>query len=491
MLFNSLHFLIFFPTVTAMYFLLPYRWRWLWLLAASYYFYMCWRIEYVLLLLATTAVDYWAGLKMGENQTHQTRRLYLSLSILSNLSLLFFFKYFDFFNGSLKELFNHYHLAYPIPMLHLLLPIGISFHTFQGLSYSIDVYRGVHPPEKHFGIFALYIAFFPQMVAGPIERPGDLIPQFRQHFDFDYQRITNGLKLMAWGFAKKLIIADSLATIVDAAFKAPRDQTPFELLVAVYSFTFQIYCDFSGYTDIARGSARVLGLHLVTNFDRPYLSTSIVEFWQRWHISLSTWFRDYVYFPLGGNRVSSLQWARNIIATFLISGLWHGANWTYVIWGALHAALYLLSVKTAALRNAVAGILRLKRFPRLLYALALFTTFHAVLISWIFFRANTLSDALYICKTLFDYLWHVSENIIHLHTGRSVLGYRSIVPVEKVAWVAIAMMLLVEAWQGKTNLSIKINTLPAYVRWPGYVVLLLSILLCGSLQVRQFIYFQF
>ncbi len=491
MLFNSLHFLIFFPVVAFAYFVLPYRVRWVWLLAASYYFYMCWRVEYVLLLLATTAVDYWAGLKMGEEQAPQTRKRYLFLSVVSNLSLLFFFKYFDFVNGTLKDMFNFWGTPYNIPMLHLLLPIGISFHTFQGLSYSIDVYRGVKPPEKHFGFFALYIAFFPQMVAGPIERPGNLIPQFRKDFDFDYQRITDGLKLMTWGFAKKLIIADSFAPIVDAAFKAPRDQTPFELLVAAYCFTFQIYCDFSGYTDIARGSAQVLGFRLVPNFDRPYFASSIPEFWKRWHISLSTWFRDYVYLPLGGNRVSSVRWSVNILLTFLISGLWHGANWTYVVWGGLHGFFYLISIMTAKGKARISQFLHLDTVPFFKRVITVGVTFHLVVIAWIFFRANSLRDALYICKTLFHYVMHVLVNIIHLHTGRSVLGYRSLTPVEEVAWISVGIMVLIEFWQRSGNLREKIRSLPVYIRWPGYIALVLSILLCGSLQVRQFIYFQF
>lgn len=491
MLFNSLHFFVFFPIVTLVYFFIPYRFRWAWLLAASYYFYMCWRFQYVALLIVTTLIDYWAGLKMDETQDRARRRGYLLLSILSNLGLLFFFKYFGFVNGSLSALFKHFDLRYPVSMIQVLLPVGISFHTFQGLSYSIDIYQGVRKPERHLGLFALFIAFFPQMVAGPIERAHHLIPQFRRTFDFDYRRVTNGLKLMAWGFFKKLVIADALAATVDAVFKSPRSHLPFDLIVAAYFFAFQIYCDFSGYTDIARGAAQAMGFHLTYNFNRPYFAKSIPEFWKRWHISLSSWFRDYLYIPLGGNRVSPARWGWNIFLVFLLSGLWHGANWTYVAWGGLHGLFYLASVRTEGWRRSVIDKVGLSRYPRLHRAMKVFLTFHLVTLAWIFFRANSLADAAYMVGAIFQYPITVLTRLHELHGGNHVLGYRLLKPVESVALAAVLLMELLHLWQRSGSVRIKLLEKPFVFRWSCYAALVLSILLCGELQVRQFIYFQF
>jgi len=298
MLFNSLHFLVFFPVVVIIYFLLPHRFRWILLLLSSYYFYMSWEPEYVLLIMVSTLIDYFAGLKIGETDDRVKRKKFLYASLIVNLGLLFTFKYFNFFSDNLRAFFDLISLPVDTPTLKLLLPVGISFYTFQTMSYSIDVYRGKIKPEKHLGIFAVYVSFFPQLVAGPIERAGNLLPQFFEKKDYNFERISGGLKLMIWGFFKKLVIADRVAVVVDQVFNNVTDYSGIPILLAVFFFSIQVYCDFSAYSDIAIGGAKIMGYDLMTNFRRPYFSRSIAEFWRRWHISLSTWFQDYVFTPL-------------------------------------------------------------------------------------------------------------------------------------------------------------------------------------------------
>ena len=312
MLFNSLQFLVFFPIVAALYFATPDRFRWLLLLIASYYFYMCWRPVYVLLIVASTLIDYFVALKMGGCATKPERRKYLWLSLIGNLGLLFTFKYANFASQSLHDILGFADVRYDVPMLDLLLPIGISFYTFQTLSYTIDIYRGQRKPERHLGKFAVYVAFFPQLVAGPIERAKTLLPQFGEIHRFEYERAKRGLTLILWGFFKKLVVADQVAIYVDAVYGNPADSSGLSLLVGSYLFAFQIYCDFSGYSDIAVGTSRVLGFRLTENFRRPLLARSIGEFWERWHISLSTWFRDYVFMPLSQPWCSAVLGARGL-----------------------------------------------------------------------------------------------------------------------------------------------------------------------------------
>ena len=310
MLFNSLQFLAFFPVVVAVYFAMPKRLRWAFLLAASYYFYMCWKPEYVLLIWASTAVDYIAGLQMSKAINKSSRRAWLALSLSTNLGILFSFKYWNFFSENVRDLLGRMDVTAGIPEFDLLLPVGISFYTFQTLSYSVDVYRGRLEPERHLGRFALYVAFFPQLVAGPIERASRLLPQFWQDIDFDYDRMGSGLRQMTWGMFKKVVVADRLAIYVDSVYSDPSAHQGLPVVAATYFFAFQIYCDFSGYSDIAIGAARVLGFDLMENFKRPYFARSVSDFWRRWHISLSTWFRDYVYIPLGGSRTTPSRTSR-------------------------------------------------------------------------------------------------------------------------------------------------------------------------------------
>jgi len=349
MLFNSLEFLFFFPTVVLLYFLTPYKYRWIILLIASYIFYMAWRAEYALLLVISTLIDYFCSLMMGRypEEEKQKRKPFLYLSLISNLGILFTFKYFNFFSASFTSLLKSLGYDYAAPAFSLLLPMGISFYTFQTMSYTIDVYHSRLKPEKHLGVFALFVTFFPQLVAGPIERAGNLLEQLKVDHKFSYANVIAGLQLMAWGFFKKIVIADNLAIMVNNVYNNPTQYTGVSLILATVFFAFQIYCDFSAYSDIAIGSAQVMGFTLMQNFNRPYFSKTIGEFWNRWHISLFTWFRDYLYIPLGGNRVVKWRWYYNLFITFLVSGFWHGANWTFIVWGALHG-FYLVFANITA-----------------------------------------------------------------------------------------------------------------------------------------------
>ena len=332
MLFNSINFIFFFIIVTFLYFALKHKYRWFLLLGSSCYFYMAFVPIYILILGFTIVIDYFAGIFL-ETSRGKKKRLFLLASLIANIGVLCIFKYYNFLNTNLSILLHGAGYQNPIPYLSILLPIGLSFHTFQAMSYTIEVYRGNQKAERNFGIYALYVMFYPQLVAGPIERPQNLIHQFYEKHTFDYSRVVAGLKLMLWGLFKKIVIADRLAIYVNAVYNNPTHHSGITLILATVFFAFQIYCDFSGYSDIAIGAAKIMGFKLMTNFNRPYFSRNISEFWKRWHISLSTWFKDYLYISLGGRRVSIPRWYFNLLFVFLVSGLWHGANWTFLIWG--------------------------------------------------------------------------------------------------------------------------------------------------------------
>jgi len=443
---------------------------------------MCWKAEYLLLIIVSTLIDYFAALMMGNTDNKNKRKKYLFLSLLSNLGLLFAFKYFNFFSGSVYGIANHFNIFYHSPTFKLLLPVGISFYTFQTLSYTIDVYRGKQKPEKHLGIFAVYVAFFPQLVAGPIERSTHLLPQFYRKNDVDYDRISDGLKQMAWGFFKKLVIADRLAIYVNAIYNHPEKFSGAPLILATYFFAFQIYCDFSGYSDIAIGASKVMGYDLMANFNRPYFSKSIGEFWKRWHISLSTWFRDYVYIPLGGNRVVKWRWYYNLFVTFLISGLWHGANWTFVFWGVLHGFYLVFSIWTETIREKVARLFKIDKRQKIQNLIKMFITFHLVCFGWIFFRANSLKDGFMIIKKIV---------LIDLHQ----LSINVVPQMEKynlaVAFIAIIALVLVEVIQNYTQIIFFIKQRSFFLRWSIYGSFVLVIIYFGVFMSQQFIYFQF
>jgi alginate O-acetyltransferase complex protein AlgI len=490
MLFNSVEFLIFFPVVVTAYFLCPQRYRWALLLSASYFFYAAWRIEYALLLLLSTVVDYAAGRAMGQQSDRAGRGKYLALSLVVNLGLLFTFKYFNFFNDAMRSLFHLFHVEYRFVGLDVLLPVGISFYTFQSLSYIFDVYRGKLKPETHFGIFALYVSFFPQLVAGPIERATHMLPQFYIRHGFDEGRFNSGLRLMLWGMFKKVVIADRLAVYVNQVYNQPTDYTGWPLLLATYFVAFQIYCDFSGYSDIAIGAARVMGFDLMENFRQPYVAGSVASFWRRWHISLSTWFRDYLYIPLGGNRVAPWRWYLNLALVFLVSGLWHGARWTFVIWGALHAFYVLMEIWLGGV--GVWGARRLGRPSpiRLPDWLKSVITFHLVLFSWIFFRANTLGDALLVIQKMTQTGATAFTEAIYAPWHDAGLADAQL---EMALAVGLIIILELIQWFERyiANMERTFTSNPGWLRWLAYVAMAIAIANLGAAIETPFIYFQF
>lgn len=479
MLFNSLEFLVFFPIVIALYFAIPFRFRWILLLLASYYFYMCWNYKYVILIVISTVVDYLTGIFLFRSHKSTIRKLLLLGSLSTNLGLLFFFKYFNFFSDTLNTVFDSFNIFYNIPSYNFLLPVGISFYTFQTLSYTIDIYRRKQEPEYHFGRFALFVSFFPQLVAGPIERSVNLLPQFRQNFKFEYERVRNGLLLMCWGFFKKIVIADRLAEYVNLVYNNPHDYSGVPNIIATFFFSFQIYCDFSGYSDIAIGAAMVMGYRLMTNFRRPYFAMNIREFWQRWHISLSTWFRDYVYISLGGNRVVKWRWYYNLFITFLVSGLWHGANWTFIIWGAIHGFYMVFAIWTFTYRERFNKVVGISKFPNLYALFQVLVTFVLVYVSWIFFRANNLNDAIYILKNHFVFDGNQMINLFRIQTDFAI------------SFVSIVLLILIDFMEEKYNLFIRLNLLPRFYKWALLLVFICIVFIFAVWNETDFLYFQF
>lgn len=396
--FNSLNFLIFYPIIVLLNFIIPTKYRWIPLLIASYYFYMSWSIELVFLILFTTAVSYFSGILIEKYPKHST--LWLVVSIVSSLAVLFFFKYYNFLEGSVSGIMGLFGAEKDFT-LSLLLPVGISFYTFQTLSYSIDVYRKEIKAEPNFFYYALFVSFFPQLVAGPIERPNNLLPQLKVEHKFNPNDFSVGAKRMLAGFFKKIVVADLTASYVNGVFNSPEKASGGAVAIAAMLFAVQIYCDFSGYTDIAIGCARIMGYKLMQNFERPYSATNIKDFWARWHISLTSWFKDYLYIPLGGNRRGKARGVINILIIFLVSGLWHGADWTFVLWGALHGIYRVVGMFTYKKRDLLytnAGIDPASR-PVRIFRTAV--TFALVSFAWIFFRANNTADLMLLLKKLF------------------------------------------------------------------------------------------
>lgn len=480
MLFNSLSFAVFFPAVCLVYFALPSRHRTLLLLVASCGFYMAFIPAYILILALTILIDYAAGIYL-ERTTGPARRATLLASILATCLVLFVFKYFHFFTDSFVGLAQLAGWNPTAPAWQIILPIGLSFHTFQSLSYVIEVYRGHQRAEHDFITYATYVMFFPQLVAGPIERPQNLLHQFRETHNFDYARITSGLKRMGWGFFKKVVVADRLALFVNDVFSDPRHYHGFQLTLAVVFFAYQIYCDFSGYSDIAIGTARILGFRLMENFDSPYHSRSIAEFWRRWHISLSTWFRDYVYVPLGGSRVTVPRWYFNLLVTFAISGLWHGAAWNFVIWGLLNGLYLVCSVATQSWRTALARQLGWSNQSLVRQAAQIGFTFGLTCLAWVFFRAGSIGDAWYILTHFWrdwSFAQLATENFLLRQMPAAVAG---IVILEFGEW----------CWRHPEAIRVLVPRPPLALRWTGYIAGVVAVTLFGVFRHSQFIYFQF
>ncbi|MFO0777698.1 MAG: MBOAT family O-acyltransferase [Nitrospira sp.] len=475
MLFNSFDFIVFFIVVTSAYFVLPHWLRWPMLLSASCFFYMSFIPIYIFILFTTIIIDYFAGIWIEDTEAPNKKRLYMLLSVASVCVVLFFFKYFNFFNQNVEALASILHWNYPMEALRIILPIGLSFHTFQSLSYVLEVYRGKQRAERHIGIYALYVMYFPQLVAGPIERPQNLLHQFHEPKTFSWMRLGEGLSLMLWGLFKKVVVADNLAVYVDTVYNSAGRHTGTSLLLATYFFAFQIYADFSGYSDVARGASRVYGIDLMKNFETPYFSTSIPEFWSRWHISLSTWFRDYVYIPLGGNRVSVERNSFNLFLVFLVSGFWHGANWTFIAWGGMHG-IYMVVYRLAGHATRFLSPDKRRGKPILvIQALKLIFTFHLVLLAWIFFRADSLATAGQIFRKIaFDH--------------GSLFWDASVIPQ---ALFAIAVLLSLDVFNRMTDYWENQDSFHVGFRMAYVVVLFFVVVLFGVDSGTQFIYFQF
>lgn len=462
MQFNSLHFLLFLPLVTLFYYLLKNKWRWILLFIASTYFYSVFFLPYILILYAIIIIDYVCGILIEKTQ-NRIRLFFLLLSIISNIGLLGYFKYYNFF----IDVFSHY-----IPSLRhldIILPIGLSFHTFQSLSYTIEVYKGRQTAEKHLGYFANYVLFFPQMIAGPIERFEKLGSQFKIKHKFKYKNISQGLRLILYGLFVKMCIADNLAPIVNSFYDAPTTFVSSSVWIALIAFSIQIYADFYGYSTIAVGAAKMLDIHLMDNFKQPYFAVNLREFWQRWHISLSTWFRDYVFIPLGGSKVNTLRWIINIIIVFGLSGFWHGANYTFIIWGLLHALFYLLEALYHKFRPVVFTTSKTVSFLGILFTFLL-TTF-----IWVFFRSPNLTIAKQVLIQSYSYTLQATKNI---QISYSILAML-------IIFIALEILLINKRFDNY------LHDKPILLRWLIYIILIVSITLFSGIYSFQFIYFQF
>jgi len=469
MLFNTLSFLVFFPIVTILFYLTSPKYRWIILLIASCYFYMFFIPFLILVLLVTIVIDYYAGILIERNEGVK-RKSYLIISILSTCFVLFIFKYFDFFNNNLHSIFNLLHIDIPDRKFNILLPIGLSFHTFQSLGYVIEVYYGRQKAEKHFGIYSLYVLFYPQLVTGPIERPQNLLAQLNKKQSFDYGNLINGLRLILFGLFLKMVIADNLAPYVDQIYNSPQTYSSISILTAIFFYSFQIYCDFLGYSTIAVGCALAMGFTLMDNFKSPYLARSINEFWQRWHISLSTWFRDYVYFPLGGNRVSKLKWMVNICVVFIISGLWHGANWTFIFWGGLFAFFYLIEY-------AISKIIKVpdSQSPFSLKNLVFVcSTFILVSFLWVIFRSQNLRQVVEIFKALYQN-WHYTDSF----------------HVDYKVWAFLALFIIIDIALYNSRFDKFCNNISPVFRGVIYCTMIFLIIVFSGVENYPFIYFQF
>lgn len=468
MVFNSFDFLLFFVIVFALFWSLPFRYRWILLLISSYFFYMYWNPVYGLLLLGSTSLDYFLAVHLTGSENPRKRRAGLYLSLTIHLTILFSFKYSQFFLDASSELLSLFNISYVPPELDILLPVGISFYTFQTLSYTIDVYRQEIQPEKSFGKFALFVSFFPQLVAGPIERAGDLLPQLkRQWFRFTSDHLRIGLIYCLWGFFMKVVVADNIADLVDPIYLNVHEQSSGALAYASILFSFQIYTDFAGYSYIALGIAKLLDFDLMLNFKFPFLTQSVTSFWRSWHISLSIWTRDYIYIPLGGKRRGKLLTYRNLMVVFLVIGLWHGASYNFIVWGFLHGLVMIIERFSGYNRDS-SGIIRYARY---------LINFVIVTLIFIPFRAATLDETVYIYKEIFQLNWR--ELYVFFADNRY-----------SPALIGVVILMTAELILNRREISTVLHA-PKIVRYPLYIFLFFAILLCGKSDGSQFIYFQF
>jgi D-alanyl-lipoteichoic acid acyltransferase DltB (MBOAT superfamily) len=500
MLFNSLEFIIFFPIVVCLFLVIPKRYRWLFLLGSSYYFYMAWNPKYIVLILLSTVVDYGASLMMGRQSTQGAKKKYLWLSLLVNLGLLFSFKYLNFFDDNLRILFESIGIGYPDSPAwfdRIILPVGISFYTFQTLSYTIDVYKGITKPEKHFGIFALYVAFWPQLVAGPIERSNQLLPQLRRTTSFDYERVRSGLFRMLLGFFKKVVIADRIAYYSDFMYANYGDVSGWTIWLGAYAFAIQVYCDFSGYSDIAIGAARVLGINLMENFRRPYFAKNLADFWTRWHISLSTWLTDYIFFYLGAYKSQGLRVMFNVLLVLGLCGLWHGANWPmvicFIIIGVFMTIRYFWQFNVARNIRPSNTYKLLQKTPGWTH---IFITFNLLVFALLIFRVDGAVRELANEGTVVHWSEIARQLYARLFLLREADFFREVILHNGsvnfiLAAVFTFILFAAEALIGDEPMEKVFLAKGRAVRWATYLFLILSIIWFGEFGNREFWYFQF
>ncbi|WP_297514478.1 MBOAT family protein [Flavobacterium sp.] len=478
MLFNSINFAIFLPIVFFLYWFVAnknYKHQNILLLVASYFFYACWDYRFMFLLIFSTLLDYFTGLKMFDAKTSFGKKFWFWLSIGINLGFLGFFKYYNFFAESFAEALANFGLHVDVWMLNVILPVGISFYTFHGLSYVIDIYYNKIKPERNFIDYAVFVSFFPLLVAGPIERATHLLPQIQRERKFDYTTAIDGLRQILWGLFKKIVIADNCAEYANLIFNDSDHQSGSNLVLGALFFTFQIYCDFSGYSDIALGTARLFGVELLRNFAFPYFSRDIAEFWRRWHISLSTWFRDYLYIPLGGSKGGTWMKVRNTFIIFLVSGFWHGANWTFIAWGFLNALYFLPLLLANKNRNNIGIVAEGRMLPNVREIFSIGITFLLTVFAWIFFRANNMTHALSYIKGIFT---------------KSLLSIPTVLPY---SIFALLLFFITIEWVGREHQY----ALQRFgMKWPKflrlsfyYLIIILIFAFMGKEQ--EFIYFQF
>ncbi|MFV0144774.1 MBOAT family protein [Empedobacter stercoris] len=480
MLFNSISFAIFLPIVFALYWLLrkSFKLQNILLLIASYYFYGCWDWRFMFLLGFSTLLDYYSGIKIEEATSQNLKKIWLTISIGINLGFLGFFKYYNFFADSFAEMLNGFGLNVHPWTLQIILPVGISFYTFHGLSYIIDIYYNRIKAERNIVDYSVFVSFFPLLVAGPIERATHLLPQIKKTRVFNYSQAVDGMRQILWGLFKKMVIADNCAIYANEIFSNPESQSGSNLVLGAIFFAFQIYGDFSGYSDIALGVARLFGIELLKNFNYPYFSRDIAEFWRRWHISLSTWFRDYLYIPLGGSRGGNWMRVRNTFIIFIVSGFWHGANWTFIFWGFLNALFIMPSILLKTNRTNLEIVAQDRFFPTFRELFNMMLTFALTVLAWIFFRANSITHA-------FEYIGGIfNQSLFTFPTLRK----------SALATLFLVVFLLLTEWMGRRN-NYGIEKLllekPRWVRWSFYAFVLMLIGLFLQTEESPFIYFQF
>lgn len=477
MLFNSVQFAVFLPIVFALYWLLSHNLRRqnLLLLFASYVFYGSWDYRFLFLLMFSTALDYFTGIKMHRAASEKSRTWWFCLSVIVNLGFLGIFKYYNFFASSLADAIGAFGYKPDFWTLNVILPVGISFYTFHGLSYVIDIYRRKIEPTTDFIEYSVFVSFFPLLVAGPIERATHLLPQIKVKRTFSYPMAVDGMRQVLWGLFKKIAVADNCARYANQIFNDPGDYSGSTLFMGAFFFAIQIYCDFSGYSDIAIGTAKLFGIELLRNFAFPYFSRDIAEFWRRWHISLTTWFRDYLYIPLGGSTGGTWIKIRNTFIIFLVSGFWHGANWTFIAWGLLNALYFLPLLLTNQNRAHTDQVAKGRFLPSLKELMQMGVTFFLTLVAWVVFRAQDLQHAVNYLKGLFSW---------------SLFSLPTVHP--RVTLLLILFMLAIEWLQRDRQHALQIDTfrIPRFARWVIYYVLIIVIILFAGSQ-QNFIYFQF